>query len=64
MLTDTLATTVSVRSEGSVTLAKESTADTSIGRSGPPMPASSVARSSRSGQRGSGGSDQVKASGR
>ena len=38
----------------------ESTAETSTGRSGPPMPAISVARSSRSGPWGSGGSDQVK----
>ena len=45
----TLATTVRVRTDGSVTTWKESSAETSTGRSGPPMPASSVARTNRSG---------------
>ena len=39
-------------------------ADTSSGRSGPPRPASSVASTSRSGPCGSGGSAQVKLSGK
>ena len=42
----------------------ESVADTSSGSSGPPMPASSVASTSRSGPCGSGGSAHVKLSGK
>ena len=53
-----------LRSGASVTLANESIADTSTGRSTPPTPASSVASTSRSGGWGSGGSVQVNSSGK
>ena len=53
------ATIDSERSGASVTLGNESMADTSTGSSTPPMPASSVARTSRSGGSGSGGSVHV-----
>ena len=48
----------------SVTDGYESMAETSSGRSGPPLAASSVASTSRSGALGSGGSAQVNVSGR
>ena len=53
-----------LRSGASVTEGNESMADTSSGRSVPPMPASSVARTSRSGPLGSGGSAQLNTSGK
>ena len=48
-----------LRSGASVTLANESVADTSTGKSNPPTPAISVANTNRSGGSGSGGSVQV-----
>ena len=57
------ATIDSDRSGASVTLGNESIADTSTGSSTPPMPASSVASTSRSGGSGSGGSVHVNTSG-
>ena len=53
------ATIERLRSGASVTLGNESIADTSTGRSMPPMPARSVANTRRSGGSGNGGGDSA-----
>jgi hypothetical protein len=62
--TSTRATRLRLRSGASVTEGNESMAETSIGRSSPPTPATSVASTRRSGGAGNGGSIQVNTSGK